>query len=128
MLKKVILSSCLLCTNLFTYEIDLKDIDTSKNGIVLGTFFAKNEAYSLINKYPQFDTYVKEIKTSNTPYYVVFALNINKNEHNLIYEIIKKQTKDAFKTSSEVIHDLALETPKKHTRIQTAQIKGKNLL
>ncbi len=108
MLKKVILSSCLLCTNLFTYEIDLKDIDTSKNGIVLGTFFAKNEAYGLINKYPQFDTYIKEIKTSNTPYYVVFALNINKNEHNLIFEIIKKQTKDAFKTSGEVIRELTL--------------------
>ncbi len=123
MLKKVILSSCLLCTNLFTYEIDLKDIDTSKNGIVLGTFFAKNKAFDLVNNYPQFDTYIKEIETTNTPYYVVFALNINKNEHNLIFEIIKKQTKDAFKTSSEVIHELTLDKPQKKNRTDFTTLK-----
>lgn len=104
MVKKVLISSCLVCSSLLSDLIDQDKIQSDKAGLLLGTFSAKEEALGIIKKYPHFDTYIKKSEDS----YDVFILNIKQNEYDIVYDIVKRKISGATKLSFSEIDQLAL--------------------
>jgi TolA-binding protein len=91
---------------LFASIVKPIEIDISKKGIALGTFLAYNRALNLAKKFPQYDIYIKKTTTTVQPYYVVFIVNIQKQNQKYILKTIKQVVPSAYITSDSRIEQL----------------------
>jgi tetratricopeptide (TPR) repeat protein len=107
MFKKLTLLTCLFCTVASARLINPSDIDVSKKGIVLGSFLSYERALNHIQKFSDFEIYIKRTTTTKKPYYVPFALNIEKSDLRDKLKEIKAKMPTAYITSSKRIKELA---------------------
>ena len=114
-MKKIFLILCLFYAYLNGSLIESHNIDTSKKGIALGTYVSLNRATILANKFPNYDIYIKQTTTTKKPYFVVFAVNIEKKDQKSILKNIKKQLPSAYITSDSRVRQLHTDNTVKVT-------------
>ncbi|MEA3383752.1 MAG: outer membrane beta-barrel protein [Campylobacterota bacterium] len=128
-MKSLITILCLFYTYLNSYEISSKNININKKGVVLATFKNLGNAKEVSDKFYKYDTFIKETTTTKVPYYVVFAVNIDKKNLKTTLKKIKKRSKSAYITSDSRINQLS-KTPIKLSNKQditnTTKLKIKN--
>ncbi|MEA2049235.1 MAG: CDC27 family protein [Campylobacterota bacterium] len=117
-MKKIILISCLFYTLLNSYEIESSKIDINKKGVALGTTMTLASAKDLSIKFLLYDTYIKKTTTTEIPYFVVFAVNIKKEELHQSLVKIKKLEPTAYIISNNRIKQLHnIKPSKKQSKI-----------
>ena len=102
-MKKLILIICLFYSSLFSLEIKSSDIDVTKKGIALGTYLSLNRAQNLANKFTTYSIYIKKTTTTIKPYFVVYAVNINKKDKYIVINKIKQIVPSAYIASDSRI-------------------------
>ena len=95
-MKILILITCLFCSSLFSFEIKSSDIDVTKKGIALGTYLSLNRAQLLANKFPSYSLYIKKTSSKTKPYFVVYAVNIEKKDSYRLLTKTKKTLPSAY--------------------------------
>ncbi|MEA3498388.1 MAG: tetratricopeptide repeat protein [Campylobacterota bacterium] len=105
-MKRLTVAACLVCTSLYSSEIKPSQIDISKKGIALGTFKTLKKAKKVARGYFKYDIYIKQTTTTKRPYFVIYAVNINKIEQYPVLKNIKKTAPSAYITSDSRIKKL----------------------
>ena len=106
-MKKFIIVLCLFYTYLSATHIQSHEISTNKKGIALGTYISLNQAQKLANKFPHYDIFIKQTTTTKKPYFVVFAVNIPKQDISSSLINIQKKLPTAYTTSDSRIEQLS---------------------
>ena len=100
-MKKFILIICLFYTSLFSLEIMSHEIDKSKKAITLGTYLSLSKAKILANKFPIYSIYIKKPTFLNSKYYVVYAVNLTKQDSKNILNKVRTIVPTAYITSNK---------------------------
>ncbi len=127
----IIIILCLFYTYLNSYEIKSYEIDASKKGIVLGMSDSSELAQKLSIKFNNYDIYIKKTTTTKVPYYVLYAVNISKNELSETLLKIQKISSTAYIASDSRIKQLSeknehQEIKPTYTKQNIIPIKQKN--
>lgn len=106
-MKKITLTFFLIITSSFSQVIESNNINSELKGIVLATYFSKKDATNLANKFKSKDIFIKETIKNNKKYFVVFMLNIKKENQYELLKDVKKIVSSAYITSDSRIKQLS---------------------
>lgn len=106
-MKKITLIFFLIITSSFSQVIETKNINPELKGVVLATYFTKKQAFNLANKFKSKDMYIKETIKNNKKYFVVFMLNIKKENQYKILKEIQSIVPSAYITSDSRVKQLS---------------------
>ncbi|MCK5111844.1 MAG: hypothetical protein KAQ94_10020 [Arcobacteraceae bacterium] len=93
-------------------------IDTSKKAITVTNATTLSKALDIAKKLTKYDIYIYKTTTTKVSYFIVYAVNINKNIKKLNLKNIKKYFRDAYLSSDKRVETLASNNFNKNIFIQ----------
>jgi len=106
-MKKITLILFLIITSSFSQVVETKNINSNLKGVVLATYFTYKEASLLASKFQDKDIYIKETTKDDKKYFVVFMVNIEKENQYKILNQIKSTIPSAYITSDARVKQLS---------------------
>lgn len=107
---------------LFLHTFLLSNIDIDKKAITIGLSSTLIQAQSIVNNLNKYDLYIYKTTSTKKSYYVIYAVNIQKENQKTVLKSIQKKFKDAYISSDSRVKKLSTINFNKNIFIQSAKI------
>jgi len=92
---------------LFLHTYLLSNIDIDKKAITIGFASTLIQAQNIVNNLNEYDLYLYKTTSTKKLYYVMYAVNIKKENQKIVLKSIQKKYKDVYISSDSRVKKLA---------------------
>ena len=97
------------------------DVVSSKKAITITNSLTLKQAQDIAKSLPSFNIYIYKTTTTKVPYFVLYAVNIEKSKMYQSLKIIKRKFKDAYPSSDKRIKSLSLNNSSNNLFVKATQ-------
>jgi len=92
---------------LFLNTFLLSNIDIDKKAITIGLSSTLLKSQNIVNNLNKYDLYIYKTTSTKKPYYIIYTVNIKKENQKIVLKSIQKKYKDAYISSDSRVKKLA---------------------